>query len=320
MRDCIVHEMVGMICRKCGKSQRQISFERNEMKLSELIGKQITVKIDDCQPVKCGVVTEVNYESDNELGIGVDSLRQVGVGKICNSDGTISAFPIHKEPIPPGVMNPSIVDPDTIRPFRSGIDELLAPVTKPPSSVNAAELPKPRCIICNRPIAKGQTSCEECYRYALESVGAPIHEVKINAHGKPEQIGVPRMEQVYELLRKVQSEQIPMAGGLAASSPCPPLHLIPTVGLIGLAERFQKGIERKGDKAWNAISSNQACLKDKEFAIERLSHVVNHAMKLRDKLINSDVKAIEQDDDAGAIAWAGIFLLCVVDELKKEKK
>lgn len=108
-----------------------------------------------------------------------------------------------------------------------------------------------------------------------------------------------------------------MAGGLASSSPCPPFHLIPTIGLIGLAERFQKGVERKGDKAWNAVSKNQACLKDKEFAIERLSHVINHAMKLRDKLQAGDVNGMAEDDDAGAIAWAGVFLYCVVDQLLK---
>ena len=112
--------------------------------------------------------------------------------------------------------------------------------------------------------------------------------------------------------------QIPMAGGIAASSPCPPFHLIPTIGLIGLAERFQKGIERKGDKSWNAVSSNQACLKDKAFAIERLSHVIDHATKLRDKLQADDISAMQDDDDAGAIAWAGIFLYCVVDGLKKK--
>jgi hypothetical protein len=113
------------------------------------------------------------------------------------------------------------------------------------------------------------------------------------------------------------SAQIPMAGGLAASSPCPPFHLIPTVGLKMLAERFQSGVDRKGDKAWNAVSSNQACLRDKPFAIERISHIIDHATKLRDKLQADDLGGMKEDDDAGAIAWAGIFLCCVVDQLLK---
>lgn len=113
-------------------------------------------------------------------------------------------------------------------------------------------------------------------------------------------------------------KEIPMAGGLASSSVCPPYHLVPTVGMKMLAERFQAGVDRKGDKAWNAVSSNQACLKDKAFVIERISHIIDHAMKLRDKLQADDVAAMKEDDDAGAITWAGIFLCCVVDQLLKD--
>ncbi len=111
-----------------------------------------------------------------------------------------------------------------------------------------------------------------------------------------------------------QLEQVEMAGGIAASSKGPPLHLIPTVAMEKLAERFAKGIERKGDKSWNALSDNQECLLDREFAIERLSHVIHHALVLRDKLKAADAQAIAEDDDAGAIAWGGMFLLCAVDK------
>ena len=71
-----------------------------------------------------------------------------------------------------------------------------------------------------------------------------------------------------------QPEQVSMAGGIAQSSKGPPLHLIPTVALERLAERFSLGVERKGEKSWNALSANQRCLKDKPFLIERLSHLV----------------------------------------------
>lgn len=115
----------------------------------------------------------------------------------------------------------------------------------------------------------------------------------------------------------MSDEQVPMAGGLVASTKIPPLHLIPTVALEGLAERFELGVQRKGDKAWNATSKNQACLEDLDFAVDRIGHVVHHALKLRDKLVTGDVDAIMEDDDAGAIAWAGAFLLCVVDRIKQ---
>lgn len=114
-------------------------------------------------------------------------------------------------------------------------------------------------------------------------------------------------------------EQVPFAGGLAASSKIPPLHLIPTVALESLANRFELGIKRKGDKSWNALSSNQSILTDREFAIERTAHVIQHAMKLRDKLLSGEGLPGD-DDDAGAIMWAGAFFACVGAALTKEKE
>ena len=113
-------------------------------------------------------------------------------------------------------------------------------------------------------------------------------------------------------------EQIPMAGGKAASTKVPHLHLIPTLCLIEAAKRFELGIERKGDKAWNAISKNQEVLTDKAFIIERISHIMLHAAQLRDKIVNEDWAGLEQDDDASAIVWGGMFLQCVVDALQTE--
>lgn len=113
--------------------------------------------------------------------------------------------------------------------------------------------------------------------------------------------------------------QVDYAGGLAASTKIPHFHLIPTVALEALAERFEKGIERKGDKAWNAISSNQQILTNREFAIERISHIIHHCMKLRDKLTADDNPFADgDDDDAGAIVWGGAFL-CSVRQAMKEK-
>ena|SRR3990167_5184724 len=114
-------------------------------------------------------------------------------------------------------------------------------------------------------------------------------------------------------------EQVPYAGGQAASSKIAPFHLIPTVALESLANRFQKGIERKGDKSWNAISQNQEILVDREFAIERTSHIILHAQKLRDKLLRGE-DLIGDDDDAGAIMWAGAFFACVANALNRQNQ
>jgi len=115
--------------------------------------------------------------------------------------------------------------------------------------------------------------------------------------------------------------QIAMAGGKAASSVGPPFHLIPTSALTHLANRFQKGIERKGDKAWNALSNNQECLTDKEFVIERMSHIIHHALKLRDQ-IRFGVQPGDESltENAAAMAWGGIFAICAAEQLEKIKQ
>jgi hypothetical protein len=107
--------------------------------------------------------------------------------------------------------------------------------------------------------------------------------------------------------------EIVMAGGATSSSQIPAASLIPTEALIRLAKRFELGVERKGDKAWNALSSNQAVLVDREFIMHRISHVILHAMKLRDKLVSG--VAIDEEDDAGAISWGGAFLCCATKQL-----
>lgn len=121
-------------------------------------------------------------------------------------------------------------------------------------------------------------------------------------------------------------EQIPMAGGKAASSKGPAFHLIPTTVFEALAARCELGIERKGDKSWNALSQNQEVVKDLDFAIERTSHIIHHALKLRDKLHAMKLRdqhssreattaPFREDDDAGAILWGGMFLSRVVEEI-----
>lgn len=109
-----------------------------------------------------------------------------------------------------------------------------------------------------------------------------------------------------------KGEEQVMANGLASSSKIPGFHYIPTGTLVRLGRRFELGIERKGEKAWNAISDNQCVLGDREFILHRIGHIVSHAYAFRDKLIANKFKTIG-DDDAGAILWGGSFLGSVLD-------
>lgn len=97
------------------------------------------------------------------------------------------------------------------------------------------------------------------------------------------------------------------------SSRCPAYSLIPTVALAAIADRFAKGVEQKKDRAWNALAPNQQILLDPEFLLNRLEHVIDHVLKLRDKLRTGDLVAIKADDDAGAIAWGGVFIITALD-------
>lgn len=114
--------------------------------------------------------------------------------------------------------------------------------------------------------------------------------------------------------------QVEVAGAL--SSPGPEFELIPTIGLVRLAERFMLGEVRKGDKAWNAMSSNQGILLNRKFLLNRIGHIIAHCLKLRDKVMN-DLPFVSddpmEDDDAGAIAWGGIFAICATDAIERER-
>src|ERR1039458_9150780 len=69
----------------------------------------------------------------------------------------------------------------------------------------------------------------------------------------------------------------------------PRLSLIPHKGLVNAAIRFELGLERHGDKAWNNLSPNKEALKDKEWLIERVSHCIEHAYSFIDCLKNGTI-------------------------------
>jgi hypothetical protein len=91
------------------------------------------------------------------------------------------------------------------------------------------------------------------------------------------------------------------------STKIPRFELIPKSSLEALALIFEKGIERKGDGAWNALTlSREEALKTKEFVIERLSHVIKHSYDAIRKVM--DGTEWEGEEDAGAIMFGGAVL------------
>jgi hypothetical protein len=103
----------------------------------------------------------------------------------------------------------------------------------------------------------------------------------------------------------VTQETVSFTGG-AVSSRIPRYDLIPRGALKRVADRFELGLQKHGERAWNARTANQQCLEDKEFLIARAAHAIDHALKLIAKL--EGLSPADGDDDAAAIAWAGICL------------
>lgn len=106
------------------------------------------------------------------------------------------------------------------------------------------------------------------------------------------------------------------ADGMAISSKIAGFHLIPFDALVGLATRFDLGVERKGNKAWNALSNNQQCLEDYDWLIERAGHGIQHLYKLIATLrFARDTGCVEfdpSDSDAGAVMFCGAILECAL--------
>jgi hypothetical protein len=100
-----------------------------------------------------------------------------------------------------------------------------------------------------------------------------------------------------------KSESLIFSSG-AASSKIPRYDLIPHNALKRLVERFELGLERHKERSWNGRSSQEYLL-DKEWVIARAAHAIDHAFKLLTKLHRKEPL---EDDDAAAIAWAGICL------------
>ncbi len=121
-------------------------------------------------------------------------------------------------------------------------------------------------------------------------------------------------------------QEVEMAGGKVSSSKVDMLHLIPTDALTGLADRFAVGSARKGDKAWNATTNNHEALEDREFLLERVSHVIRHALLLRDQIVAGrfvGVEGMEEDsfyENAGAVAFGGALMLCAAKRIERVER
>lgn len=94
---------------------------------------------------------------------------------------------------------------------------------------------------------------------------------------------------------------------------------MPKAGLVRAAIRFEDGLIKHGDKAWNNLSKNQKAMTDREWLIERCSHAIQHYYTLIDKLAGK-IPLNQGEDDAGAVAWAGIMLAAAMTAVEEDER
>jgi hypothetical protein len=112
-------------------------------------------------------------------------------------------------------------------------------------------------------------------------------------------------------------EKVELAGGTFTSSKIPRFELIPRESLVRLAARMELGLERHGDKAWNALMPDHPALESKDALIARAAHAIDHASKLI--AILTGQMPDDGDDHASAVMWAGAFLCASKERRMREQ-
>jgi hypothetical protein len=110
-----------------------------------------------------------------------------------------------------------------------------------------------------------------------------------------------------------------MVDGLKVSTDTHSYHLIPQIALERLCERIQLGEQTKGKDAWNALSENQHVLDSKKALARRFGHTINHAYRLLGKIQRGEEWTEEDEKEASAVMWGGMFAVCAIHQQRKNK-
>lgn len=103
----------------------------------------------------------------------------------------------------------------------------------------------------------------------------------------------------------------------ATSTKSARLDLLPMMGLICAADRFELGLERHPTGCYNALT-NQKPLEDIDWLIERASHTIKHCYR-----IIYHIKHGKMEDaygDAGAVSFGGLILGEAIARAKMQER
>lgn len=155
--------------------------------------------------------------------------------------------------------------------------------------------------------------------HVLTSLGLKLEEVREEViqilHGED-----PHPDDIANDLKRIAEEESPVefVGGLMVSKDTLCFHLIPQIAMQRLCERIALGEQTKGKDAWNALSDNQHVLDSREALARRLGHLINHSYRLLAKIQNKEPWTEEDEKEASAVMWGGMFAICSINRQRKQ--
>jgi hypothetical protein len=149
--------------------------------------------------------------------------------------------------------------------------------------------------------------CNTCWR-ANQLIPIPQKEEKTSGRL------LPAVDEVFVPVDPPQE----FVDGLLVSTDTLAYHLIPEIAIRRLCERIMLGEKIKGKAAWNALSDNQEVLDSPKALARRFGHTINHAYKLLAKLQNNEPWTEEDEKEASAVMWGGMYAICAIAAQRKK--
>lgn len=178
-----------------------------------------------------------------------------------------------------------------------------------------------------RPIY-GEANCPKCsqrqpftmYRDHVIKCQVCCTEQRLNPELGWRQTWAQGVEDITAKVTEFCKPKAEMIDGLLVSTDSLAYHLIPVIAIQRLCERIMLGEETKGKDAWNALSNNQSVLDSKRALARRFGHTINHAYRLLGKIQRGESWTEEDEKEASAVMWGGMYAICAIHQQRTTPK